>query len=170
MDTLLVSPGWKWRATDWAAGAAAGFAAGALLMVLDLLWSGMFNAHGPWRTSHMIAPIFVGTDILRSSGYAFSAEVVAIALAVHYAMGTLFGLLTGALLAQLELDAKPLRAGLAGAVLGIGLYVFNFDLVLVRFFPWLHELEGVATVAAHAVFGTACALLYWRLKRTGSGE
>src|SRR3954468_19497795 len=86
--------------TDWAAAAVAGFAAGAVLMVLDLVWSSIFNAHGPWRTSHMIAPLFIGTDILRTTGYAFNVWVVSIALATHYALGVIFGTVMAAILVR----------------------------------------------------------------------
>ena len=156
---------WHWRAPDWAAAGVAGFAAGAVLMVLDLLWSSVFNPDGPWRTSHMIAPLFIGTDTLRSSGYAFSATVVSVALAVHYALGVVFGLVLGAIMAQLRLDATAGRALGAGAILGIVLYLVNFE-GIAAFLPWLAGLRGPDTLAAHLVFGCVAALLYWRLKRT----
>lgn len=169
MDALLGLRSWHWRATDWTAAAVAGLAAGAVLMVLDLIWSSIFNAHGPWRTSHMIAPIFIGTDTLKASGYAFSVGVVSIALATHYVLGIVFSLVMAALITQLRLDATPGQAMGAGAILGIVLYVINFD-GLVGFFPWLAELRGGETLAAHVVFGVVAALLYWRFKRTGSDE
>lgn len=163
MDTLLESRGWHWRATDWTAAAVSGFAAGAVLMVLDLVWSALFNAHGPWRTSHMIAPIFLGADSLVTSGYRFSLGVVAIALVAHYLLGIVFGLVMAAIMAQLRLET-PARALVTGAVLGTLLYLVNFN-VLVAFFPWLGDLRGLDTLAAHVVFGGVTALLYWRLKR-----
>ena len=165
MDTLLGLRSWKWRSADWTAAAVSGFAAGAVLMVLDLLWSAMFNPHGPWRTSHMIAPIFLGSDSLPAASYAFNFGVVAIALATHYALGILFGLALVAVMVQFDLDATPGRALLAGAVFGGILYVVNFD-VLIGFFPWLVDLRGGDTLAAHVVFGCVAGLLYWRLKRT----
>lgn len=167
MDTLVGPRGWKWRATDWAAAAVAGFAAGAVLMVLDLIWSGVFNPEGPWRTSHMIAPIFVGADSFRTSGFHFSVSVVAIALATHYVLGIVFGIVLAAAMVQLELERRPGTALLAGVVLGTALYVVNFDL-LVLVFPWLVHMRGADTLAAHVVFGVVAALLYWRLKRTGA--
>src|SRR5262245_16193925 len=109
MDALLEMRRTKWHATDWAAAAVSGFAAGAVLMVLDLLWSSVFNAHGPWRTSHMIAPIFIGTDTLKSTGYAFSVGVVSIALATHYFLGVVFGLIMGAIMTRLDLDSSLSR-------------------------------------------------------------
>ena len=167
MDALLGSRGWKWHATDWAAAAVSGFAAGAVLMVLDLLWSTIFNPDGPWRTSHMIAPIFSSADGLRSAPYHFSVAVVSIALATHYALGIVFGVVLGAVMAQFRLDTTPGRAALSGAILGSLLYLLNFGL-LVQFFPWLVDLRGWDTHVAHVVFGIVAAVLYWRLKRTPS--
>lgn len=164
MDTLLDLRGWKWRATDWAAAAVSGFAAGAVLMVLDLLWSVFFNPDGPWRTSHMIAPIFTGAD-LPTTGYHFSLGVVAIALAIHYLLGIVFGLVMAVVLVQLRLDATPARTLVAGAVMGAVLYLINFS-VMVQLFPWLSALRGADTFAAHIVFGIVAAWLYRRLKRT----
>lgn len=167
MDTLLGLRSWKWRATDWTAAAVAGFAAGAVLMVLDLVWSAVFNPDGPWRTSHMIAPIFTGAGSLQTSGYGFNLGVVAISLVTHYVLGIVFGLGVAALLVQLRLDSTPGRALVAGAILGVVLYLINFT-VLVGFFPWLTALRGADTLAAHVVFGIVAALLYCRLKRTAT--
>ena len=168
MDTLLSLRRSHARATDWAAAAVSGFAAGAVLMVLDLVWSSIFNAHGPWRTSHMIAPLFIGTDILRTTGYAFNVWVVSIALATHYVLGVAFGVVMAAIMVRVHADATPGRAAAAGGILGLVLYIVNFE-GLTQFFPWLVELRGGETLAAHVVFGLVAALLYWRLKRT-TGE
>lgn len=165
MDTLLGGRTWHWRTPDWTAAAVSGFAAGAVLMVLDLIWSALFNAEGPWRTSHMIAPIFLGGDSLKSSGYAFSVGVVSISLAVHYGLGILFGLAMAVVLVELHLDDTPAHATAAGAILGMVLYLVNFE-GLVAFFPWLADLRGGDTLTAHVVFGVVAALLYWRLKRS----
>lgn len=168
MDTYLGLHRWHWRAMDWVAAAVSGFAAGAVLMVLDLVWSAIFNPDGPWRTSHMIAPIFNGaTDSLQAADYPFSVSVVSIALLTHYMLGIVFGLVLAAILAQLRLDTEPLKALVTGAFLGLLLYVLNFE-VLTAFFPWLAGLRGTATLAAHLVFGCVAAVLYWRLKRTAT--
>ena len=165
MDALLGLRSSQRHATDWIAAAVAGFAAGAVLMVLDLVWSAIFNPGGPWRTSHMIAPIFLGTDALRSTGFGFHAGVVAVALATHYFVGIAFGLVMGWVLAQLDLDNTPAHATAAGAVLGVLLYLLNFHFVVVYFLPWLADLVGGPTLAAHVVFGSVAGLLYWRLNR-----
>lgn len=169
MDALLGLRSWKWHATDWVAAAVAGFAAGAVLMVLDLVWSSIFNAHGPWRTSYMLAPILMGQESLRSAPYHFSVGIVSVALLTHYLLGISFGLATGFALSQLELDASLQRAALAGLVFGGLLYLVNFGL-LVSFFPWLAELRGWDTFLAHLVMGVVTAVLYWRFNRTAGGR
>jgi hypothetical protein len=169
MDTLVGSQPWKWRAVDWTAAAVSGLAAGAVLMVLDLLWSSFFTPEGPWRTSHMIAPIFIGDANFRASGYAFSTAVVGIALAVHYVLGIVFGLVMATIMAQVRMDVSSGHAAAAGAIMGMALYLINFDLLVGwGFFPWLVELQGWETFAAHVVFGIVAAVLYWRLKRTAT--
>ncbi|HEY1228583.1 MAG TPA: hypothetical protein VGF26_14800 [Ramlibacter sp.] len=164
MDTLLGLRQWKWHATDWTAAAVSGFAAGAVLMVLDLVWSALFNPEGPWRISHMIAPIFLGAGSA-APGYPFSVTVVAVALATHYALGILFGLGVAWVMSHLELDGLPASAMATGAAFGVLLYLFNFHVVARVLFPWLAQLRGVETLAAHVVFGMVAALLYERLKR-----
>jgi hypothetical protein len=156
---------WRRRTPDWPVAAVCGFAAGAVLMVLDLVWSTAAGGDGPWRTSHMIASTFLGPESLQSSGYEFSLGAVAIALATHYALGIVFGLLIAAIMAPLDLDASMRRALITGAVFGLMLYLFNIDIV-VRLFPWLAELRGWETLVAHLIFGIVAALLYWKLQRT----
>jgi hypothetical protein len=168
MDTFVGLRSWHWRAVDWVAAAVCGFAAGAVLMVLDLVWSAIFHPDGPWRTSHMIAPIFSGAaDTLQTGDFRFSFGVVAIALLTHYLLGIVFGLVLAAILAQCRLDTEPLQALAAGAVLGWVLYLINFHL-LTAVFPWLVGLRGAATIAAHLLFGGVAGALYWRLKRTAT--
>ncbi len=153
------------RSPDWLVAAVAGFAAGAVLMVLDLFWSAVVEGGGPWRTSHMIAPIILGPEILQSPSFSFNFSVVAVALATHYVVGILFGLVLAAIMARLNLDSSLPKALVTGAVFGGAVYLLNFH-VMSNWFPWLADLRGWATVAAHLVFGTVAAFLYWKLERT----
>jgi hypothetical protein len=155
---------WERSRPDWVVAAVAGFAAGAVLMVLDLLWSAFVDPSGPWRTSHMIAPIVTGADAARAPSYGFSVGVVAIALAVHYVLGIVFGLILAAIMTPLHLDSTLEKAIGTGAVFGIVLYLVNFY-GLVSLFPWLVELRGWPTTGAHLVFGVVAALLYAKLGR-----
>jgi hypothetical protein len=169
MELPLPTLHWERRAPNWIVAAVSGFAAGAVLMVLDLIWSSLVDTGGPWRTSHMIAPIFFGTDITQQTTFHFSGQVVAVSLIVHYALGTVFGLILAAVMAPLHLDATALRALVTGALFGLILYFLNF-FGLVQWFPWLAELRGWPTIGAHLVFGMVAALLYWRLEGGGASE
>jgi hypothetical protein len=166
MELPLTSLQWERRSPNWIVAAVSGFAAGAVLMVLDLLWSSIVDPGGPWRTSHMIAPIFLGTDAGQLTVFEFKEHVVAIALAVHYVLGIAFGLILAAIMAPLHLDVTVRRALATGAVFGLILYFVNF-FGMVRWFPWLADLRGWATIAAHLVFGMVAAGLYWRLEGGG---
>jgi len=162
MEVPLRSSHWDRRAPNWTVAIVSGFAAGAVLMVLDLLWSTAFDSKGPWRTSHMIAPIFLGADTVRSSCFDFSIGIVALALATHYALGIVFGVILVAIMAPLRLDATPGRALITGALFGLVLYAVNFH-VMAQWFPWLADLRGWASICAHVVFGMVAALIYWKL-------
>lgn len=153
---------WAHRAPDWPAAAVSGFAAGAVLMVVELLWSAMIMGTNPWATSHMVAAIVAGPDALQVADFNFS--LVAIALATHYVLGIVFGLALAAILALFHLDSSAGIALLVGAVFGLALYLINFY-GMVALFPWFADMRGWATVAAHLIFGMAAALFYRRLER-----
>lgn len=150
------------RAPDWPAAAVSGFAAGAILMVLDLFWTTAITDTEPWTMSRMVAAIFMGPQALKSSE--FSAAVVILALLAHYALGVAFGLALAAVSAPLRLDSTPGIAIATGAVFGVALYLVNFY-GMVYFFPWFAEVRGWPVVLAHIVFGICAALLYWKLER-----
>ena len=164
MELHLHSHRWETRAPDWAAAAVAGFAAGAVLMVLELFWSTFGNA-SPWTISNRIAAIAMGPGVLQSAGGDdFSITLVGIALATHYVLGIAFGVILAAIIAPFHLDSSNGMALLAGAVFGLVLYLFNFY-GMVRFFPWFAEMRGWAAVAAHLIFGMAAAVMYRQLEK-----
>ncbi|HJW12607.1 MAG TPA: hypothetical protein VJ598_12505 [Albitalea sp.] len=164
MDVGIHSLHWERRLPDWPAAAVAGFAAGAVLMVLELLWS-LVGGESPWRASHQVAAIVLGADAQQSSGFALG--VVTVALATHYALGIAFGIVLAALIAPLRLEANVAASLAAGALFGALLYLFDFY-AMVRWFPWFAELRGVPTLVAHLVFGMSAALLYWEFERGGA--
>ncbi len=147
---------------DWPAAAVAGLAAGAVLMVLELLWSTLVSGDSPWAVSYMISAIVTGPATLQSTD--FSLTVVAVALAAHYVLGVLFGLVLAAIIVPFRLDSTVGMVLLAGAVFGVVLYLLNFY-GMTRFFPWFAELRGAPTVMTHLIFGMTAALLYWKFNR-----
>lgn len=164
MDLHMHSYRWQ-RLPDWPAAAVAGLAAGAVLMVLELFWSTLVAGGSPWAASHMIAAIVMGPDTLQSSD--FSLNVVAVALAAHYVLGIVFGLVLATIIAPFRQDSSVGMVLLAGAVFGAVLYLLNFY-GMVYFFPWFADWRGAATLVTHLIFGMTAALLYWKLDRHGA--
>lgn len=155
---------WTHRLPDWPAAAVAGLAAGAILMVLELIWAILIVGGEPWRISHMIAAIVVGPDALEVRD--FSVRLIALALATHYVLGMVFGLVLAALIAPFHLEERAGFLLLAGAAFGMALYLINFYGMSVVF-PWFADLRGGVAVVAHLVFGMTAAVIYRRLKGAG---
>lgn len=145
--------------TDWAAAAVAGFVGGAVLMMIELLWSFGTTGASSWATSHMIAGIAMGAEVARGEG--FEVAVVAVALFIHYLLGIAFGLILGAFISPFHLEAGAATSLVLGALAGFVLYLFNFH-VMTLAFPWFAAMRGGQTMLAHVIFGmaTACAYLY----------
>jgi hypothetical protein len=158
---LMHSHRWVRREPDWTAASVAGFVAGAVVMVLELIWSVMQNG-SPWETTHMIAALVMGPDVLHASDFNFS--VVAVALITHYVLGVFFALILAIIIAPFHFDSSAGMALVVGAVFGLILYWFNFYGVA-RFFAWFEEMRGWTSVVAHLIFGMTAALAYWKLER-----
>jgi len=150
------------RAPDWFAAAVSGFAAGAVLMVLELLWSHLVLDISPWGASHAVAAIVMGPDALQSTGYSFS--IVAVALATHYVLGIIFGMILAAIIAPFHFDSSAGLALLVGAVFGLAIYLLDFY-GMARFFPWFIEMRGWTALMSHLIFGMTAAVIYWKLER-----
>ena len=164
MEYRLSLHHWEKRSPDWTSAAVAGFAAAAVLMVVELFWATLAGNNGPWRISQLIAALVLGTGTLQMSGFHFDVGIVIIALATHYMLGVLFGLVLSFVLAGFHYDTSPLALCVIGASFGVLLYLLNF-LALTQWVPWFAELRGWATLAAHVIFGVSAALLYWKLAR-----
>src|SRR5574341_1640876 len=153
---------WTRRMPDWMAAAIAGFAAGAVLMVLELLWVASSWGASPWQTTHMVAALVMGRGSLESTG--FSLDTVLVALLTHYVLGIVFGLVLALLISSFRLDSSRGVVLTAGGVFGAVLYLFNFHAMSYAF-GWITDLRGWATFIGHIVFGMTAAGLYWKFER-----
>lgn len=162
MELHMHTHRWEQRSPDWTVAAVAGFAAGAVLMVLELLWSTLIMDTSPWQISHMVAALVMGPDALQSAD--FNLMIVATALVTHYLLGIIFALILAALIVPFHFDSSLGMSLLTGAVFGLAMYLFNFY-GMVRFFPWFIEMRGWATLLAHAIFGMTVAAMYWKLEQ-----
>lgn len=163
MQIHTYSHRWAHRMPDWPAAAVAGLAAGAILMVLELIWSILIVGNDPWMTTHMVAAIVTGPDALQVTD--FSLRLTAAALVTHYVLGIAFGLILAAIIAPFHLDSSAGMVLLTGAVFGLALYLINFY-GMSAFFPWFADMRGWATLIAHLVFGMAAAVIYRQLERS----
>ena len=161
MELHLERHHWEPRSPDWAAAAVAGFAAGALLMITEMIWSTFAQGASPWTLPRMIAAIAMGPSALHSDD--FSVQVLAVALSIHYVLGVAFGMLLAAIIAPFHLDTSLGLALLAGAVFGVAAYGVNFY-GMVHAFTWFKELRGAGMLVLHVIFGTAAAALYCSLE------
>lgn len=167
MELQMQRQGWQRHMPDWAAAVAAGLVGGAVLMVLELLWSTTVSGMDLWYTSRRIAAIVLGPETLQGSG--FSLGVVVVALATHYVLGIVFGIALALIIARYHYEANPGMLELIGMVFGSVLYLLNFHGMSV-FFPWIAELRGWATFIGHLVFGLTVVLAYMWLQRRGASE
>jgi hypothetical protein len=173
MDMQLNMPREGRSQPDWYAAAASGFAAGAVLMVLELVWATTMSTDGPWRLSQLVAALTMGPAVAGPATTpmaGFDAGIVAVALVTHYALGIVFGLALAMILNGVHVEAGNFGMPMAiGAVFGTLLYLINFH-VLTNWLPWFAELQGWATLVAHLVFGMTAAVLYGWLSRHTKGS
>lgn len=158
---------WERREPDWLAAVVAGFAAGAVLMVLELSWAALSSGDGPWRISQLVAALTLGLNTLQASPHSYDTAIVAVALATHYALGIGFGVMLGFIIAGFHYDTSLVVMLLIATAFSVLLYLFNFY-VLTGAFPWFAELRGWRTVLAHVILGLATASFYWKLARRGA--
>ncbi|AKU20390.1 hypothetical protein MJ904_24770 [Massilia sp. MB5] len=161
MELHLHSHRWISRQPDWLAASIAGFGAGGVMMLVELLWSSLSGGN-PWVTTRMVAAMAMGWEVLQTSGYAL--DVVIVALVVHYVLGVVFAMMLAALIAPFQLDSSTGMVLLAGAVFGVVLYVLNFY-GMSGAFSWFAEMRGWPTVVTHIIYGMAAAYIYRKLER-----
>lgn len=159
---LMHSHRWERRVPDWKVAAVSGFVAGAVLMVLEMLWAMLAGDGNPWLASHMVAAILMGPDVLQS--VTFSLPIIIVALVTHYILGIAFGLILAGIIVPYRLDSSIGLVLLTGAIFGLVLYLFNFY-GMVRVFEWFAEMRGLATLVAHLIFGMVAAAMYWKLEQ-----
>lgn len=167
MELHLRLPWREHREVDWSAAAVCGLAAGAVLMVLELVWAASVSGEGPWRISQLIAAFTMGPQVVQQAPpYAFGAGIVTAALITHYLLGIVFGLALAFVIARFHDGAHLGTMQAIGGVFGAALYLINFYGATLLF-PWFAELRGGSTFVAHLIFGVVASLLYWRLARLG---
>jgi len=164
MELEVQSHRWVSRMPDWPAAAVAGLVAGAAAMVIDLLWTTLMLGDNPWHTSHLVAAMLLGPDLLQGPTNAFNLSVVGVALLTHYGLGIVFGCIVAFIVTGFHCEGSLPMLEIFGGLCGAAMYFVNFY-VLVRVFPWVAELRSGAYFFEHVVFGMVVAIVYWKLAR-----
>lgn len=157
MELQIKSHDWHRRMPNWPRAACSGLVAGALLMVLEMLWTATVSGSSPWSTSHHVAAIVMGERALQSS--AFDIGIVAVALGTHYVLGVVFGLILAIIIAGFHYEQNTGMLEVIGVVFGAALYLLNFYGMAI-FFPWIADLQGWSTFIGHIIFGLIVVLTY----------
>jgi hypothetical protein len=153
---------WEARTPDWTVAAISGFVAGAVAMVVELLWASIAVGISPWGITHKVAAIVMGPGSLQSTS--FNLGVVTAALATHYVLGIVFGLILAVIIAQFHFDSSAGMVLTVGALFGLVLYLLNFY-GMARLYPWFADMRGWATLATHLIFGMVAAFMYFKMER-----
>lgn len=162
MERHLHLPRIRMQQPDWIAALVAGVVAGAVLMVLTLLWASTeMNSH-PWIIARKIAAILMGPQVLVSAD--FSVSIMAVMAIIHYGLGVIFALILSTIVAALQMNHSPAKVVGVGALFGLALYMVNFYL-LINLYPWFEDMRGGETLIAHLIFGMLAAGVYWKLER-----
>lgn len=167
MELEVHSHRWESRMPDWPAAVVAGLVAGAVAMVMDLLWTTLMQGGNPWHTSHQVAAMLMGPELLQGPTQAFNLGVVATAMAIHYGLGIVFGCIVAFIVTGFHYEGSLPMLEIVGGLFGIALYFINFY-GMVRLFPWVAEMRSGAYLVEHLVFGMVAASVYWKLSRRGS--
>jgi hypothetical protein len=157
MNQTLDSPRMR-QLVDWSSAIWAGFIAGTVFLIVNLLLSPILLGGNAWVQLRLIASLVMGPEILAPPA-TFDAGALVAALVCHYALSVGF-----ALLVAYVIHRGGLILGiLGGAVLGLFLYLINFY-TLTYFFPQFFPLRGGAMLLSHLFFGGVVGGLYEALE------
>ena len=150
-------------AFDWKAGAWAGVIAGLAFMMMEMVLVRMVMGESPWKPPYMMAAMVLGQDVLPKPGAPapFDMKIMMLAMMIHLPLSIAYGVI-GAWL------CRRLRAGgamLAGAMLGIAIYVVNFYLIAPMAFPWFTMARNLVSGFSHMMFGVILGIAYVRLRK-----
>lgn len=141
-----------WRAAIWA-----GVIAGTLSTLTQVLLWLVFTEDFPailFRDARLTAALVLGSSVLPPP-VTFDVDIMLAATLIHFMLSIAYAALLAPLIARLE--AVP--ALLAGAGLGVMLYLVNLY-GFTAIFPWFAQSRGWITLIAHGVFGVTVSAVY----------
>jgi hypothetical protein len=140
----------------------AGAVAGAAYLAAQGSMAALFHG-GMAEPLQRIAAMLMGPDTAPPAGD-FSATVVGMGLMIHFTLAMVFGRIVGA-----AAGARAIGASAAiGALVGLALYVVNFQLIAPVAFPWFGQAPAASTLLDHLMFGAVAGALQAVLRRSGT--
>lgn len=146
------------RGAGLKAGAVAGLIAGAVFMMMEMGLVAMAG-DSPWGPPRMIAAIVMGEGVLPPPA-TFDLMVLMAAMAVHFMLSIVIGVGFALVARRFGL----VMAVVAGAVVGLGLYVVNFY-GFTAIFPWFAMARNTISIVSHIAFGVVLGLSYRMLAK-----
>jgi len=140
------------------AGALAGLIAGAVFMMMEMGLVAMAG-DSPWGPPRMIAAIVMGEGVLPPPA-TFDLMILMAAMAVHFMLSIVIGVVFALVARRFGL----VMAVVAGAVVGLGLYVVNFY-GFTAIFPWFAMARNTISIVSHVAFGVVLGLSYRMLAK-----
>jgi hypothetical protein len=132
----------------------AGFAAGTIFLVLELLAMRFVLGTHPGVLIRMIAAITQGSSVLPPP-VAPDVSVTLAAVILHFVMSLAYAVV----FAFLAKGRSVRAATLLGAGYGLILYVVNFY-GFTMLFPWFAQARDWSSVATHLIFGGVLGAMY----------
>lgn len=146
------------RGAGLKAGALAGLIAGAVFMMMEMGLVAMAG-DSPWGPPRMIAAIVMGEGVLPPPA-TFDLMILMAAMAVHFMLSIVIGVVFALVARRFGL----VMAVVAGAVVGLGLYVVNFY-GFTAIFPWFAMARNMISIVSHIAFGVVLGLSYRMLAK-----
>jgi len=146
------------RGAGLKAGALAGLIAGAVFMMMEMGLVAMAG-DSPWGPPRMIAAIVMGDGVLPPPA-TFDLMILMAAMAVHFMLSIVIGVVFALVARRFGL----VMAVVAGAVVGLGLYVVNFY-GFTAIFPWFAMARNTISIVSHIAFGVILGLSYRMLAK-----
>jgi hypothetical protein len=139
---------------QWRLAVVAGICAGAVFLVVSLLFATLVKHLSAWVVLRYMASIILGERVIPPPAD-FDAGVISVGLVVNFALAILYALILASIIHRWGLLVGIVVGGIFGAALYfINLYTFTL------FFPWFFALNSVPFLLITILFGAVAGGVY----------
>lgn len=135
-----------------------GLIAGAVFLMVEMALLALLG-QSPWGPPRMMAAMVLGQDVLPPPA-TFDIAIVAVAMAVHFPLSVVYGILFAFVGERLSLWP----AAIVGGLFGLAIYLANFY-GFTAWFPWFEMARGMGSIVGHILFGAVLGFAYKGLAR-----